>query len=130
MSDSLNNILVRINQAEHILTQTYPLLKDPKILLAVLENIHLAVNQIIEHKINDNLSHEEKYIIFKRKYSEDVEFVKEIKELWKIKKSSAVDFEKNGNLHLCSDEFDMKIISFDLMKKYIIKTKQLLQKRV
>lgn len=128
MNDLLINIFNRINRAEHLLTQTYTLLKDPKILLAVLENIYLAVNEFIEYKIDEDLSHEQKYIIFKKSYSEDIGFINEIKNLWDIKQNSAVDFEKDGKLHLCSNEFEMKIISYDLMKKYIFKIKKLIEK--
>src|SRR3989338_261446 len=32
-----------IQLADHMLTQTYPLVKDPKLLLAVIENIFLAL---------------------------------------------------------------------------------------
>ena len=49
----LQRINLRLNKADHILNQTYPLLKDPRILLGVLENIYLAINDYITYKIDN-----------------------------------------------------------------------------
>src|SRR3989338_5812338 len=37
----------RVQVADHMLTMTYPLVKDPKLLLAVMENIFLALTNSI-----------------------------------------------------------------------------------
>ena len=127
----LQRINLRLNKAEHILTQTYPLLKDPRILLGVLENINLAINDFITYKLDKEyrtLDEEKKYNIFKNKFNEDIELIKEIKELWQRKKNSPVDFVKNDKLHLCSDEFDMRIISGKDMEKLLNKVKLLIKK--
>lgn len=128
----INRIELRLLNAEHILTQTYPLIKDPKILIGVLENIYYAINDIITCMLeerNQNLSDEEKFEIFKIKYSKYTEFVKEIKTLWKNKKECPIEFVKNEKLHLCSNEYEIRIISENEMKRYLSNAK-LLSKQI
>jgi hypothetical protein len=126
----IQRIHLRLSNAEHILTQTYPLLKDPKILLAVYENIYCAVNDIITGFLEEkdyNLTDEEKYDIFKIKYSQHVEFVKEIKTIWKERKESPVEFVKDNKLHICSDDYNIRILSENEMKRFLSKAKYLFE---
>lgn len=85
----IERINQRLSNAEFILTKTYPLIKDPKMLLGVLENIYYAINDIItcflEEKYYD-LTDDEKYKIFIIKFSKHVEIVKEIKIVWEKRK--------------------------------------------
>ena len=44
----------KIQIADHMLTMTYPMIKDPKLLLAVMENIFLALtNSIAASLLNE-----------------------------------------------------------------------------
>jgi predicted nuclease of restriction endonuclease-like RecB superfamily len=118
----IQKINVRLLNAEHILTQTYPLLKDPRILLGVLENLYLAVNDIITCSLDEkyhNLDIEKKYDIFKIEHSGYVEVVKEIRKLWLNKKESSVDFVKNDKLYICSDDYYIRTFSENEMKKFL-----------
>jgi hypothetical protein len=131
-SNLIKSIDLRLSNADYILTQTYPLLKDPKILLAVLENINLAINDIISlatknylNKNNSNksnLSFKDDYDLFKRNYSKHIGVVKEIRSLWENRKECTVEFIKNDKLYLCSNDYEIRIISEDEMKKFLSKT--------
>jgi hypothetical protein len=124
----IERINQRLSNAEFILTKTYPLIKDPKMLLGVLENIYYAINDIItcflEEKYYD-LTDDEKYKIFIIKFSKHVEIVKEIKIVWEKRKESPVEFVKNNQLYVCSDDYDIRIISENEMKRFLSNAKLL-----
>ncbi|MFT4304816.1 MAG: hypothetical protein ACMXX8_01880, partial [Candidatus Woesearchaeota archaeon] len=72
-------LLQRINQritiTENTLTKTYPLLKEPRILLTVLDNLYLIVNDIITYKIENKyrlLEREKKNEIYKKKFKKNL----------------------------------------------------------
>ena len=46
----------RLSVADHLLTQTYPLVKDPKLLLAVLQNLVEAVDAGVTSALHAEVS--------------------------------------------------------------------------
>jgi len=127
--------------ADHMLTQTYPLIQDPKLLIAVMDNIFNALtssmNAILYY---DRLmkrippfhdSFESKINIFRarcsRRYNCSTEYVKlmqEIREIMKEHNESPFEFSRRGKFVICSDNYRMKTISVDTMKDYIRQTKE------
>jgi len=134
----------KITIADHMLTQTYPLVKDAKLLLAVLENVFLALSYSMSSVLHyDRLfkkinilpeNFEAKFHVFKDKcvprYKIDKEYlnlVREIKEIIIAHKKSPVEFVRNDRFVICSENYRMKTVSVDQLKKYIAKSKIFIQ---
>lgn len=130
----------RIKIADHILTMTYPLVKDPKLLLVVLENVFLALTKALSSLLyyervfkrippfHDNFV--SKFQLFKercvRRYKIDKEYltvIKEVKDIILFHKNSPVEFVKNDRFVICSEDYQLKTISYEQVKDYIKKAK-------
>ena len=129
-----------IQIADHMLTQTYPLIKDPKLLLAVMENTFLALTNSMASVLyyertfkrippfQDNF--ESKFNMFKMKtsirYNIDPSYLKlmqDIKDLLVEHKKSPIEFSRKDRFVICSDNYKMKTIGVDEIKEHISKTK-------
>ncbi len=137
-----------IRVADHLLTQTYPLVKDPKLLIAVLDNILLAAEEgmtvvlYYERKqkkippFHNNF--ESKFDIFQKKVAsanhleEFVQIIYETKTLSDMHKKSAVEFARKDALVMATEDYQLQSISFkrlqemtDCMKKFIEKIEKI-----
>ncbi|MBW2989256.1 hypothetical protein KY358_02960 [Candidatus Woesearchaeota archaeon] len=130
----------KIQIADHMLTMTYPLVKDPKLLLAAVENIFLALansmgsllyyekNYKIIPPFQDNFT--SKFNIFREKCAKRhniddgmVLMMDEIRDIVIQHKNSPVEFTRNDSLVICSQDYNMKTIDPEKMKRYIMKSK-------
>ena len=134
----------KLNIANHMLTMTYPIVKDAKLLLAVLEGTFLsltnALGAILYYErlfkripsFQDNF--DSKFNILKEiadKHQikkEHMEMIKEIKGIILQHKTSPVEFTRNDRLVICSDNYQMKQISYDNLKEYIANAKSFINK--
>ncbi len=128
-----------LKSADHMLTQTYPLVKDPKLLLAVLNNLSISLEHIMSAVLYydriyrrippfyDNF--ESKFNIFKlksapmNKLTEMVAFIHEINELVKKHKHSPVEFSRKDAFVICDESYKMKTITIEMLHEYVEKTK-------
>jgi hypothetical protein len=134
----------RIQIADHMLTMTYPMVKDPKLLLAVVENIFLALTNSIGSLLYYERMYKiippfqdtfvSKFNMFKQKsvrrhnIGEDmVLLVQEIKDIILQHKKSPVEFTRNDSFVICSEDYKMKTISLEKMKNYILRSRALMQ---
>jgi len=125
-----------IKIADHMLTQTYPLLKDPKLLLAVMENIFMAMRYSMEAllyydrfykripQFQENF--ESKFNMFRarllQRYSiapEQVTTMQNVRELIMEHKKSPVEFTRGDRFVICTDSFHMKTIDVEQIKRFI-----------
>jgi len=126
--------------ADHLLTQTYPLVKDPSLFLAVLENIYSSLTNSVDSLIffereNKTIppfhdSFESKLNLFKLKLmskhniSQDyLTLLLDVKELLNNHKKSPVEFSRNDTFVICSEKYDINKISVSQIKKFISKSK-------
>ena len=139
----LQNSVKKIKIADHMLTMSYTLINDPKILLSVINNLSLAyenaMTAILEYErlfkriqaFNNNL--DSKLMLFTKIYAKlkiDKEHIKIIKELEEIKKAhekSPVEFSRPGKFVICSDNYEMKTLEIKHIKTYINKAKLFIQ---
>ncbi|MFC1753999.1 hypothetical protein ACFL96_11515 [Thermoproteota archaeon] len=129
-----------IKIADHMLTQTYPLVNDPRLLLTVLENIFLALTnsmgsllyfERLYKKIppfQENF--ESKFNMFKmrivEKYNIDkgqITFVGDIKNMIVSHKKSPMEFSRKGIFVICSEDYKMKTLTPDEIKNYVSRAK-------
>lgn len=133
--------LGNFKNADHMLTSTYPLIGDTKILLNVTDNLFLALTNsmgaILHHDrlfkqippFNENF--EGKLMMFKnkcmKKYNINVEYVKliqEIKDIIVLHKQSPVEFKRKDRYVICTDNYRMIAITVNMLKDYLKKTKE------
>ncbi len=134
----------KIQIADHMLTMTYPIVKDPKLLLAVMENIFLALTNSIGSLLHYERNYKRvppfqdtfvsKFNIFKQKCArrfnidqEMVLMIQEIKDIIFQHKKSPVEFTRNDSFVICSEDYKMKTISLEKMRNYITKSKIFIQ---
>jgi len=134
----------KLKLADHMLTITYRLVQDPKLLLAVLENIYSAMEKAMSSVLHyerlfkrippfsDNF--ESKLNMFKNriipKYKINEGYIKSIKELREIiveHKRSPVEFARKDKFVICSDNYRMKTISIPEIKKHVETAKLFIQ---
>ncbi|MBD3313233.1 hypothetical protein GF345_02220 [Candidatus Woesearchaeota archaeon] len=135
--------LKNLKIADHMLTQTYPLVNDPKLLLTVLENLFLALTNSMGsllhyERLNKRIppfqdSFESKFNMFKMKLVEKhnidkemVYFVGDVKNMIVSHKKSPVEFSRKGVFVMCSEDYKMKVLAPEDLKKNIAKTRQFL----
>lgn len=129
-----------VKVADHMLTMTYPLVKDPKLLLAVLENQFMATtNAMASILYYERLfkrvppfhdTFESKYNLFKQKivpaYQVDlkwVRFIAELKELVQDHKESTTEFPRKGKFILADNDYRIRTLGEEDLKYYLQLTK-------
>ena len=135
----------KLQIADYMLTMTYPLVRDPKLLLSVAENLFLAYSYSIS-----SLLHYER--LFKRippfqedfgskiemfadrcvgKYgidSENIRIIRDIKEIIIAHKKSPVEFSRKDSFVICDGDYRIRTISPNIIKDYIEKAKLFIRK--
>lgn len=131
----------RLEVADHILTQTYPLVNDPKLLVAVLENLFLtmsyAMGAILHYErtfkrvppFQDTFDSKLNMVVTKvsRNHGikkEQLDAMVQMRDILKEKKKSPVEFRRKDAFVICSDGYiTMNEITRDKIKEYLAKTR-------
>ncbi len=133
----------KLQLADHILTMTYPLVNDAKLLLAVVENIFLALTNSMASVLyyerlfkrvppfHDNFS--SKFSLFKE-YAEKKEINKEylrliqdMKNIILKHKKSPVEFVRKDQLIICNGDYRINTVSVNELKECMTKARSFLQ---
>ncbi|MBR9693204.1 hypothetical protein GOV07_04745 [Candidatus Woesearchaeota archaeon] len=126
--------------ADHILTQTYPLVKDPKLLIAVLQNLYDAVGMGIEALLEYEASRDRlptlpetfdaRLVLFRQhlvpRYdmpAEFLRFVGELRETINEHRKSPVEFIRRGEFVICDEGYRIRTLNTEQLKRYLLKTK-------
>ena len=129
-----------LKTADHLLSVTYPMVRDPKLLLAVVDNLFLSMTDSMGAILHYERmfkripmfqeTFESKFDMFKskmvNKHSLDLEYLKVVQDLKSIimeHKKSPVEFIRNEKFVICDEGYRMKTISVDELKEYISKAK-------
>lgn len=131
----------KLKLADHMLSITYQLVQDPKLLLAVIDNIYKALDNGISSVLEyDRLfkrippfpenSFEGKLSMFRNKCmprynirKEYIDLIKEVQDVISNHKNSPVEFARKDKFVICSDNYKMKTVSIPEIKKYIAQAK-------
>ncbi len=130
----------KIRIADHMLVMTFPIVNDPKLLLAVLENVFSSLDNAMTSLLYyERLfkrvppfqeSFDSRFNVFKssliERYRIDKGYlgmIQEIRELLKDHKNSPVEFARKDKFVICGANYQMKTISVPDIKKYISRTK-------
>ena len=129
-----------VKVADHMLTMTYPLVKDPKLLLAVLENLFMATTNAMAAVLYYERAFkrvppfqdtfESKYNLFKQKivgrYQVDlkwVRFIAELKETVQDHKQATTEFPRKGRFVMADHDYRIKTLGEEDLKYYLQLTK-------
>jgi hypothetical protein len=132
--------LQKIKIADHMLFMTYPIVKDPKLLVAIVENVFVSLECGMEALLQYErlfkripLFHDSfpsKLEIFKTKMVPKYKFspkyasmIMEIKSLLSDHRNSPVTFARKDKFVICSPNYSIKTIDVNLVKKYIFEAK-------
>ena len=138
--ERLDKAKQNIKIADHMLSVTYPLLKDSKLLLAIVENIFLSYTNSIaallyyERELKKippfTDSFESKFNMFRErcvlKYNIEKSYLMEIHDVWDIiieHKKSPVEFKRRDSFVICSESYKIKTITVNNIKDYLNKAK-------
>jgi hypothetical protein len=137
----------RLQVSDHFLTQTYQYVKDPKLLLNVLEGILLAVEEMVDAALVYERSqgtipaynsqsfaaklHALKTDNMTKTYNFthiDIMMITEMQELIHDHKNSAMEFPRKGALIVASDDYKLQSVTIEKIKTYLTRTKTLYTK--
>jgi lipopolysaccharide biosynthesis glycosyltransferase len=132
--------LEKLKVADHLVGTTYSLVKEPKLLVSVIENIvqalELAVTALIEYEKNFRTI--PKYDttfnggmeIFRRKImtkynisNEVLDFITDVKKTLDEHKKSAVEFTKKDKSVISDNDYNITTLNVDSAKKTLAKAK-------
>lgn len=130
----------KLSVAEHILTQTYPLVKDPKLLIAVLQNVNDAVESGIdamvayEHRMKrippPGNDFDSRFVSFSRHVvpgygipAEFLRFVGELRETMREHRKSPIEFVRKERFVICNESYKVRTLSPDQLKRHVGKAK-------
>lgn len=129
-----------VKVADHMLNVTYKFVNDPKVLLSVIQRLMNAVTNTMGIVLYYERMYkrippfreefDSMYNMFKdrciKRYNINVEYIKLIEDLREILKrhqESPVEFSRKGKFVICSDDYRMRVIKAEDIKKYINKAK-------
>ena len=133
-----------LDNADHILSTTYPLVKEPKLLVAVMDNIYLSLLNAVNASLNFERankrikpfhdSFENKLDIFEKeilkKYNLNPEYIKLIKNINSLlenHKKSTMEFPRKDVFVICTNDYKIKTLSMQEMKSVVLETKNFLR---
>lgn len=142
--DALQLAKKHIGVADHMLTQTYPLIKDPKIFLVVIESTMRAfthaMTAILEYEryhkrippFQDTFDSKLNMLRLRvaKRANLDLELIAtmvDIHALQKKRKESHTEFGKNDAFILCSDDYTLKKITSEMLTDHIRKAKKFIE---
>ena len=126
--------------ADHLLSVTYPLVKESKLLVAIVESLNLCTENIMNaliafhhHDTKTPQSPESQWGYFQSKITphyhlsqEYISLIITLREITKQHRHSTVEFSREGKRILCSEEYKLRILTPKEVKEYIAQCKQFL----
>ncbi|MCK5283168.1 MAG: hypothetical protein KAK00_07190 [Nanoarchaeota archaeon] len=131
----------KIGIADHILTQTYPLVQDSKLLLAVIENVFLALTNSMgsilyyerlfkrippfQDTFDSKFNMFQARIVDRNKIDrKHIDMIREVKDIIIQHRKSPIEFRRKDKFIICNEDYKMRTISFNDIKEYIKRTKE------
>lgn len=119
----------RIRIADHMLTMTYPLVKDPKLLIAVLGNLCMGmelsmtdvlVRERVPHTEQGRLTAYKRYLARKlHTPPETLRAYEEMQSTLKEHATSPVSFRRNEKFVICNEGYKLRTLTEATVKKYV-----------
>ena len=124
----------KLNVADHLLSTTYNLIKEPKLLISVMENIfqamECAMDALLEYEKNFkslgsySSTFQGKFDMFRRKVAtkynispEILNFITELASIIDEHKKSTVEFSRKQKLVMTDNDYNLRTLAPDDVKK-------------
>jgi len=135
----------RLKVADHLAGTTYSLVKEPKLLVSVIENIFgafdLAMNALLEHEKGSmhipehDPSFESKMDLFRRKiatkydiHNDVLDFIISLKKTLDSHKRSNVEFSKKNTFVISDDDYNLTTLNIEDVKKLLSQARHHLER--
>jgi hypothetical protein len=134
----------KIKKADHWIYTTYPLIKEKKFLLKILEEINAGIgkciNSILQYeylfkKIPLFLDPKKNFETFQKKCGPrfsitfyEINLIKELFEIIKAHKNSSFEFVKEEKVIILFEKEGQKIVNLEKTKEFLIVAKSILKK--
>ncbi len=139
-SELIESSQKKLALADHILTVTYPLAKDPKLLITLAENIFLSFSYAISSLMYYELKYKRissfddsfktKFNIFREecagRYGIEnihIKAIQELREVLLAHKKSPMEFPRKESFVICDESYESKILTQNILKEYLKKAK-------
>ncbi len=138
------NARKKLKVADHMITMTYPLVRDNRLLIAVMENLFLALTNSMASVLHYERvfkrvppfhdTFDSKFNMFRAKvvprYNINTEYITmmdDIKDIIIQHKKSPVEFSRKDVFVIASNSYNLKTVSVEQIKKYIAQSKHFLE---
>jgi hypothetical protein len=132
-TDLIDRARNSLKVAEQMLIHTYPVVNDPKLILAVAGDIYSALTSSIEAVLaKENRKADDFHGNFKAfkeiapKHSfkqDDIELINTIHNIITEHKESPVEFARKDKFVICDEKYNLDVLSHEDMKKYLFRAR-------
>ncbi len=129
-----------LRAASHMLHVTYPLVKDPRIFIGIMENLDKSLKKGLDSFLlyermykkinpypddfNSKLEILRKIVGIRYDFDKNLpKFIFNIDQIVKNRKAAPVEFSRKGGFVICDDNYRIRILEQDELKGYISKAK-------
>jgi hypothetical protein len=131
-----------VKVADHMLGVSYPLLKDPKILVSIANNMLLAVDyaitSVLEHEKlfkriqNYPDSVEGKFALMKQRAlkgsdNKNFDVISELVAIVKSHNASSVEFHRQDKFVIASDSYELRTLTDKELKEHLVKVRGIVE---
>jgi hypothetical protein len=130
----------KVKVADHMLFMTYPVVNDPRLLIAVLENVSASLDYGVASLLHHQLlfkqippfkeSYQSRFEMFRNLVvpklnlsGNYVKLISDVRQLLSAHKKSPVSFVKKDKFVILSPKYDVKALDVNLMKRYVFEAK-------
>lgn len=121
--------------AKHLLTVTFPLLKDPKLLPGISQSLLNSLERSMEillsiKDVTHNNTFNHKLSLFAQHYpnlQEYTNLIQHLHELMQAKKSAPIEFRRKDSYVICSPEYEISPITANDLKQQLQQTEEFLR---
>ncbi|AJF61528.1 TPA: hypothetical protein HA239_03070 [Candidatus Woesearchaeota archaeon] len=141
--EAKENAIRYMRVADHVLTMTYPIVQDPKLLKLVFKNLFMSMQNLVLALLHYETKHFKipefigdfpsaleavKPVMKKHKINiEYYNFLDDLNQFMETQNESDVEFVRKDRFVFASEDYRLNIISKEKLKEYIIKGKLLMK---
>jgi len=129
MDNHLYQAQKSLDVADYLLTKTLPVVGSPKMLLAILEDIHLAHDHMLRYLSDSDVSFPElfkKFMTFSR-FKQYQSLILGVKKIIDEHEDASVEFERKDKFIICLDDYNLEELTVEDVKGYLFKSRELLK---
>lgn len=120
--DACTRSLYHLQAAHQVLTYSYPMLKEEKLLLVALNHLFLSFQSSIQALSGATSIPQMKKAL--KEYPLALEAFQQIEELIRLHKQSPVEFARNENLVIATENYDLSILTQERLHEFLLIAEQ------